>query len=185
LEKPKIFTHTIYSEPTEDQLLDVNSFELSPSDLIRGLTYTIVGKGKNGFETKKKILNTLSKLSTMFPNNINYKIAFNHFKDIENHYNIIKGGKGDKSSILSISNKFNVPRYKIEEEFLKGLKVELEHSNNYRIAVDIVFDHLVEIPDYYTRLIKMEDKANIDLNENFKSFIRKSLNEKIIKKAKT
>lgn len=42
-----------------------------------------------------------------------------------------------------------------------GIKVEMEHTNSKLIATRIVKDHLVEIPDYYTRLIKMEKGAGI------------------------
>jgi len=40
-----------------------------------------------------------------------------------------------------------------------GKKVELEHTNNPVIALRITLDHLTEIPDYYTRLAKMEKEA--------------------------
>lgn len=37
-----------------------------------------------------------------------------------------------------------------------GIKVELEHTNDRQTAENIAKDHLNEIPDYYSRLIKME-----------------------------
>ena len=40
-----------------------------------------------------------------------------------------------------------------------GIKIEYEHTNKYDIAKAIAKDHLSEIPDYYTRLIKMEKDA--------------------------
>lgn len=40
-----------------------------------------------------------------------------------------------------------------------GIKVELEHSTSEVIAKKIALDHLTEIPDYYTRLHKMENEA--------------------------
>lgn len=40
-----------------------------------------------------------------------------------------------------------------------GIKVGQEHTNDLSIAEDIAMDHLTEIPDYYTRLKKMENKA--------------------------
>ncbi len=56
------------------------------------------------------------------------------------------------------------------EEFAKGLNVELEHgkispetnvSNNDRETTGkIAWAHLNEFPDYYTRLSKMEKKAD-------------------------
>lgn len=42
------------------------------------------------------------------------------------------------------------------KEIEMGIKVEMEHTNSKIIALRIVKDHLAELPDYYTRLIKME-----------------------------
>lgn len=45
----------------------------------------------------------------------------------------------------------------------KGKKVEKEHTDDDDIALEIASDHLAEIPDYYNRLGKMEDKAKADM----------------------
>ena len=37
-----------------------------------------------------------------------------------------------------------------------GTKVEMEHTNNPVIARRIALDHLIELPDYYSRLAVME-----------------------------
>lgn len=42
-----------------------------------------------------------------------------------------------------------------------GRKVEKEHSNDPKQAQEIAKDHLAEIPDYYTRLNKMEKRAEL------------------------
>jgi hypothetical protein len=43
-----------------------------------------------------------------------------------------------------------------------GMKVEREHNSvtggDKRLIRQIVYDHLRELPDYYTRLAKMEKK---------------------------
>lgn len=41
----------------------------------------------------------------------------------------------------------------------KGIDVEFEHTNDRNVAREISMDHLEEIPDYYTRLHKMEQEA--------------------------
>ena len=52
------------------------------------------------------------------------------------------------------------PDTQIDPNELKmGIKVESEHTINDSIAERISKDHLVEIPDYYTRLKKMEEEA--------------------------
>ncbi len=42
-----------------------------------------------------------------------------------------------------------------------GTKVEMEHTDDVKLARKIALDHLREIPDYYTRLLKMEREAGI------------------------
>jgi hypothetical protein len=44
------------------------------------------------------------------------------------------------------------------KELKMGIKVEMEHTKNKTIAKRIALDHLAELPDYYTRLLKMEGK---------------------------
>ena len=56
------------------------------------------------------------------------------------------------------------------EEFRMGLGVELEHgsgdpetnvtNSDETMTAKIAWAHLKEIPDYYTRLLKMEQEAN-------------------------
>lgn len=48
-----------------------------------------------------------------------------------------------------------------KEELELGVKVEHEHTNNPYIAKIIAKAHLVELPDYYTRLKKMEAEAKV------------------------
>ena len=48
------------------------------------------------------------------------------------------------------------------KEIAMGVKVEMEHTTSPIIAEKIAWDHLVEIPDYYTRLAKMEKEAGVD-----------------------
>lgn len=55
------------------------------------------------------------------------------------------------------------------EQFRMGLKVELEHGkwmartnvtgDDYELTGKIAWAHLIEIPDYYTRLEAMEEQA--------------------------
>ena len=37
-----------------------------------------------------------------------------------------------------------------------GIQTELEHTNDPREAREIALDHLMELPDYYSRLTRME-----------------------------
>jgi hypothetical protein len=47
------------------------------------------------------------------------------------------------------------------EQLAMGIKIEREHTDDVAIAMEIVMDHLAEIPDYYTRLKVMEDEAKM------------------------
>jgi hypothetical protein len=51
------------------------------------------------------------------------------------------------------------------EQLKMGVEVEKEHTTNEDTAKRIALDHLAEIPDYYTRLKKMEDEAKANKGE--------------------
>jgi hypothetical protein len=42
------------------------------------------------------------------------------------------------------------------------VKVEMEHVDSKDLAREISLDHLEEMPDYYTRLAKMEKEGGIE-----------------------
>lgn len=73
--------------------------------------------------------------------------------------NSIKGGKSDNLSVEDIAKKFNIPVSKIKNQLELGIKVESEHTKDKQKQREIAMDHLVEIPDYYDRLLDMEKKA--------------------------
>lgn len=49
-----------------------------------------------------------------------------------------------------------------QKELKMGTKVELEHTKCPLIAEKIAKDHLAELPDYYTRLKKMEEEGGVE-----------------------
>jgi hypothetical protein len=59
-----------------------------------------------------------------------------------------------------LSNKLNVKESDVDPKQLKmGIEVEYEHTPDSSVSKKIALDHLAEIPDYYTRLAKMEAEA--------------------------
>jgi hypothetical protein len=73
----------------------------------------------------------------------------------------LTGGKADNKTIDDIlrhHQKLNkkVSKETLELQFVKGLKVEREHSSDPEVQKEIVKDHLMEFPDYYDRLEKAE-----------------------------
>ena len=87
--------------------------------------------------------------------------------------NKIKGGKGDKITPKKISKLFDVPVSYVKKQIEKGIKVEMEHTNDVNIAKEIVLDHLTEFPDYYDRLGQMEKQGKEDfkLKETIKRIL--------------
>ena len=51
-----------------------------------------------------------------------------------------------------------------ENQLQMGIEVEFEHTDNMLIAERIAKDHLAELPDYYTRLEKMEKEGEQEKN---------------------
>lgn len=56
----------------------------------------------------------------------------------------------------------------------KGIKVEMEHTNDKKLAKEIAKDHLTEHKDYYIELEKMENKLEkkkkSNLEGNYKGY---------------
>ena len=60
----------------------------------------------------------------------------------------------------------DVPDDKFDpKELAMGVEVELEHTDDREVAKKIAKDHLSELPDYYTRLKKMEAEGESDEEE--------------------
>lgn len=64
----------------------------------------------------------------------------------------IEGGLGDDAQ----PSDFN------PEQISKGIAIEMEHTNDPKIALEITMDHLSEMPDYYDHLDTME--SNVEEN---------------------
>jgi hypothetical protein len=52
------------------------------------------------------------------------------------------------------------------KELKIGQQIEMEHTDDPAIALKIAKDHLRELPDYYSRLIKMEKDASVKIKNN-------------------
>lgn len=83
----------------------------------------------------------------------------------------IKGGKADKLSVEDIAKKHEVSIESIKSQIKIGKKIEMEHVDDSDLAKEIAMDHLEEIPDYYTRLKKMEKEAKKELNTESKRYM--------------
>jgi len=62
------------------------------------------------------------------------------------HEDLVPGGLADKKKPSDFDPK----------QLAKGVKVEMEHTDDRGLAQEISMDHLTEDPDYYIKLQKME-----------------------------
>lgn len=59
-------------------------------------------------------------------------------------------------SVYEIAARHNVSVEQIEAQLELGIETESEHTSIERFAKEIALDHLMEDPEYYTKLIEME-----------------------------
>jgi hypothetical protein len=55
-----------------------------------------------------------------------------------------------------IAKKHDVSLEQIQSQLKKGIKIEYEHTKCEKKAREIALDHLLELPDYYDKLEKIE-----------------------------
>lgn len=72
--------------------------------------------------------------------------------DIKNFKEKLTGGMADGKPVTD---------YDLEQ-LLEGIKWEREHADDNLVALELAMDHLERIPDYYTRLLKLERGAMSD-----------------------
>jgi hypothetical protein len=121
--KPKIFQQTIYRLPTKEELLEINSCNLSVNEIINGFSYTIIGRGISSLKNKKMIIESIKLLTNQFPNNKTYKEAL---EEVQNKYQIFEEEDEEKSykqekkhaSMKTVKDMLNMPY----DEFVKVLK---------------------------------------------------------------
>jgi hypothetical protein len=104
----------------------------------------------------------------------------------------IPGGKAKGKSLKDIammhstdksdSRKIDKLLDSLKLELKKGIKIELEHTTDEKIAREIAMDHLYEDPKYYTKLSKIEEMKNtkkLNLND-LSRMVKKALNEEYV-----
>ena len=69
-------------------------------------------------------------------------------------------------TVEQIAKKHRVDVSSIQKQLDMGEPIEHEHTQDHDLAMHIALQHLDEIPDYYTRLKKME----ADAKKNHKKF---------------
>jgi hypothetical protein len=75
---------------------------------------------------------------------------------VEMKENKLKGGLSDGKTLEDIAKKHKVSLSSVMNQFIMGIKIEKEHTEDTNIAEEIAMDHLYEDPNYYTNLKRIE-----------------------------
>lgn len=70
---------------------------------------------------------------------VSYREFYEHITEV----NSLVGGEGDVTAPSNVNTK----------ELSIGVQVEMEHTNDEKIATEIAMDHLTEDPQYYSKLV--------------------------------
>jgi hypothetical protein len=84
-------------------------------------------------------------------------------KPVEEALEEAAGGNALDMTVKDIAEKHGVDVGDIEKQIKIGVEIEQEHTSDEEQAKKIAMDHLVEFPDYYDRLVKMEKEAEEEL----------------------
>lgn len=129
------------------------------------------------FKEASKFLKKKQKLSPKAKKEV--KKAIGDFYDaggcssIKEKSDKLKGGLGDKLSLKDVD----------KQELKKGIKHEMEHTNDPKIAMEIALDHLAEDPHYYSdnkcSCLKEAPKYNAKKND-YHFYLCEIINGKIV-----
>jgi DNA polymerase III sliding clamp (beta) subunit (PCNA family) len=123
-----------------------------------------VAFAEKGMEIPKKIKRT----------GASYKYGGKTMTDHEIYKYITGGGIAEDFSIRDIANIHQVPLSELKEEVKIGMIAESEHKADKKEQMEIVKDHLLENPKYYTLLKKAglveEDTAPLEKSKWLKQF---------------
>lgn len=72
----------------------------------------------------------------------------------------IPGGLASKMTLQDIADKHGVELRVLKLQLKKGVKVEMEHTDDELVALEIAMDHIVEDPKYYDKLARVEKNEN-------------------------
>lgn len=78
-------------------------------------------------------------------------------KDASTLYDFAMKHVGDKTVKKQSPERISKMIMHLSQQLVKGIKVEMEHSDDMKIAKKIALDHLAEDPNYYTKLKRIEE----------------------------
>jgi hypothetical protein len=102
-----------------------------------------------------------TRLCTAAAMGVNPKVFIGTIDNI-NETEKLKGGLSDKKTLEDIAKKHDSKGYydtvnmvqSLKKQLDMGIEIEMEHTNNENVAIEIALDHLWENPKYYSKLKK-------------------------------
>jgi len=100
-----------------------------------------IKKQKSMPDNKFKYINEFDEYTDTEHNDwdVSYREFYEHLTEVGS----LTGGVGDTTAPSNVNTK----------ELSIGLQVEMEHTNDEKIATEIAMDHLTEDPEYYSKLV--------------------------------
>lgn len=162
----KVFTHTIYRVPTNEELSQFAKHpEMTANDILSELKYTIIGKGISNEKTKIQIQEAAQKLVDLFPGDEKYLEVKKLADAIQQRFKFIDPNPKDVQTIKSMLSE----NFKNRLQSLAGLaKPSLNEDMHPQFLECGFFDMANGNPEILLSLLdEAEIKYTYDENRNF------------------
>lgn len=83
------------------------------------------------------------------------------YEPVQNDEEMIPGGKSEGKTLQDLAKKYDVSIDKIKSKIQDGIKIELEHTSDVKVAAEIAKDHIWEDLNYYDKLKKAHLEENL------------------------
>lgn len=144
------------------EALDVNEAEINNEEEFRAYAEEVLKKahGEDYDEAKAKeaIDGILAKADGDFGAAIGM-LTSGLGEAVKANEDMVPGGLADDMTAKDLADKHGVDVAEIEAAIEKGIKVEMEHTADEKIAHEVAMDHIFEDPKYYDKLADMENES--------------------------
>lgn len=159
----KIFENNLYSGSENSITRFMRNMTSDISVHVNRLTDTIIEINPKAFIIEPSLQGQDGMLDFFGLKKIHPDLNKKTNKNIFSNHNLIPGGLSDHKTIKDIAKKYDVSEDVVLSKLKKGIKVELEHTSDQKIATEIAMDHLMEMLDYYDKLETIEENDNSDM----------------------
>jgi len=128
------------------------------------------GKAKDKESSFRKVYYKVTNMVTSDLNPVEKLKGVDSWKKIKE--DVIPGGLAKGKTLIDLAKKWDEKGYYdpkqyareyIKPKLIKGIKVEMEHTNSVRIATEIAMDHLWEDLEYYDKLSSIENLGEVSM----------------------